>query len=48
MKPHIFAQMVNEVRDSARQYGQTEQFRDRVAEILGKYVHVEHDAKEEP
>ena len=48
MKPHIFAQMVNEVRDLARQYGQTEQFRDRVADLLRKYIHVEHNSKVKP
>ena len=45
MKPHTFAQMVNEVRDLARQYGQVEQFRDRVADLLGKYIPVEHNSK---
>ena len=48
MKPHIFAQMVNEVRDLARQYGQVEQFRCRVADLLGKYIHVEHNSKGMP
>ena len=48
MKPNIFAQMVNEVRDLARQYGQAEQFRCRVADLLGKYIHVEHGSKGEP
>ena len=48
MKPHIFAQMVNEVRDLARQYGQVEQFRCRVADLLGKYIHVEHNLKGAP
>ena len=48
MKPHIFAQMVNEVRDLARQYGQVEQFRCRVADLLGKYIPVEHNSKGMP
>ena len=48
MKPHIFAQMVNEVRDLARQYGQVEQFRCRVADLLGKYIPVEHNLKGMP
>ena len=48
MKPHIFAQMVNEVRDLARQYGQVEQFRCRVADLLGKYINVEHNSKGVP
>ena len=48
MKPHTFAQMVNEVRDLARQYGQVEQFRCRVADLLGKYIHVEHNSKGMP
>lgn len=42
MKPHIFSQMVNEVRDLAHQYGQMEQFRCRVADLLGKYIPVSH------
>ena len=37
-KPHTFAQMVNEVRDLAFDFGTCEQFRDRVSELLGKYV----------
>lgn len=45
MKPHIFAQMVNEVRDLAKEYGHTEQFRCRVAEILEKFVQVDHGPK---
>ena len=48
MKPHIFAQMVNEVRDLALQYGHMEQFRCRVADLLRKYIHVEHNSKGEP
>lgn len=40
--------MVNEVRDLARQYGQVEQFRCRVADLLGKYIHVEHNSKGMP
>ena len=48
MKPHIFAQMVNDVRDLARQYGHTERFRCRVADLLRKYIHVEHNSKGEP
>ena len=48
MKPHTFAQMVNEVRDLARQYGQVEQFRCRVADLLGKYIPVEHNSKGMP
>lgn len=42
MKPHVFAQMVNEVRDLSQAYGSTEQFRDRVSEVLGKYIPVDH------
>lgn len=38
MAPHTFAQMVNRVRDLAFDFGTTEQFRDRVAELLGEYV----------
>lgn len=45
MKPHIFAQMVNEIRDLAKEYGHTGQFRDRASEVLGKYVSVEHAQK---
>jgi len=48
MKPHTFAQMVNEVRDLARQYGQVEQFRCRAADLLGKYINVEHGSKGMP
>lgn len=48
MKPHRFAQMVNEVRELAFQYGHMEQFRCRVADLLGKYIHVEHDSKGVP
>ena len=43
MKPHTFAQMVNEVRDLARQYGQMEQFRDRVSDLLGRYISANND-----
>ena len=42
MKPHIFSKMVNEVRDIAKQYGHTEQFRCRVADLLKGYIPVEH------
>lgn len=42
MKPHVFAKMVNEVRDLAKQYGHTEQFRCRVADLLKEYITVEH------
>ena len=38
MAPHTFAQMVNRVRDLAFDFGTTEQFRDRVSELLGEYV----------
>ena len=38
MKPHIFAQMVNEVRDLAFDFGTSEQFRDRVSDLLGRYI----------
>ena len=48
VKPHTFAQMVNEVRDLAFDFGGSEQFRDRVADLLGKYIHVEHGSKGEP
>ena len=48
MKPHTFAQMVNEVRDLAFDFGTSEQFRDRVADLLGKYIHVEHNSKGVP
>lgn len=48
MAPHVFAQMVNEVRDLARQYGQVEQFRCRVADLLDKYINVEHNSKGVP
>lgn len=48
VKPHTFAQMVNEVRDLAFDFGASEQFRDRVADLLGKYIHVEHGSKGEP
>ena len=37
-KPHTFAQMVNEVRDLAFDFGTSEQFRDRVADLLGRYI----------
>ena len=48
MKPHIFAQMVNEVRDLAFDFGTSEQFRDRVSDLLGKYIPVEHNLKGMP
>ena len=48
IKPHIFAQMVNEVRDLAFDFGTSEQFRDRVSDLLGKYIHVEHGSKGAP
>lgn len=48
MKPHVFAAMVNSVRDLALQYGQMEQFRCRVADLLGTYIHVEHGSKGVP
>ena len=48
MKPHVFAAMVNEVRALARQYGQMEQFRCRVADLLGTYIRVEHNSKGVP
>ena len=48
MKPHTFAQMVNEVRDLAFDFGTSEQFRDRVADLLGRYIHVEHNSKGVP
>lgn len=38
LTPHVFAQMVNRVRDLAFDFGTTEQFRDRVSELLGEYV----------
>ena len=38
MKPHTFAQMVNEVRDLAFDFGTSEQFRDRVSDLLGRYI----------
>ena len=38
IKPHIFAQMVNEVRDLAFDFGTSEQFRDRVSDLLGRYI----------
>ena len=47
-KPHTFAQMVNEVRDLAFDFGTSEQFRCRVADLLGKYINVEHGSKGEP
>ena len=43
MAPHTFAQMVNRVRDLAFDFGTTEQFRDRVSELLGEYI--DTDAK---
>ena len=48
MKPNQFAQMVNEVRDLALQYGHMEQFRCRVADLLRKYINVEHNSKGVP
>ena len=48
MAPHVFAQMVNMVRDLAFDFGTSEQFRDRAADLLGKYIHVEHGSKGEP
>lgn len=42
IKPHIFAQMVNEVRDLAFDFGASEQFRDRVSDLLGRYIHANH------
>lgn len=42
IKPHIFAQMVNEVRDLAFDFGTSEQFRDRVSDLLGRYIHANH------
>lgn len=43
MAPHVFAQMVNRVRDLAFDFGTTEQFRNRVSELLGEYI--DPDAK---
>lgn len=48
MKPHVFAAMVNSVRDLARQYGHMEQFRCRIADLLGTYIRVEHNSKRVP
>ena len=48
MKPHTFAQMVNAVRDLVFDFGTSEQFRDRVADLLGKYIPVEHNSKGVP
>ena len=38
VKPHTFAKMVNEVRDLAFDFGTSEQFRDRVSDLLGRYI----------
>lgn len=43
MAPHVFAQMVNRVRDLAFDFGTCEQFRDRVSELLEEYI--DPDAK---
>lgn len=47
MKPHTFAEMVNKVRDLAFDFGTTEQFRDRVAALLGEYVPVDDESGRE-
>ena len=44
MAPHTFAQMANRVRDLAFDFGTCEQFRDRVAELLGEYVDPDAEA----
>lgn len=41
MKPHVFAQMVNEIRDLAMRYSATGSFRDRASGVLGKYVSID-------
>lgn len=41
MKPHIFAQMVNEVRDLALNFGASQQFRDRASDLMSKYIPIE-------
>ena len=41
MKPHTFAQMVNEIRDLALNFGNSEQFRDRVSDLMSKYIPIE-------
>lgn len=48
MAPHVFAQMVNEVRDLAFDFGTSEQFRCRMSDLLGKYINVEHNSKGVP
>ena len=41
MKPHTFAQMVNEVRDLALNFGASQQFRDRASDLMSKYIPIE-------
>ena len=38
MKPHLYRELVNELRDVAKEYAHTQQLRERIAHTLGRYV----------
>ena len=44
MKDHQVAQFVNELTQVAKTYGQTQQLRDRISEVVGKTLQVGHRA----
>lgn len=42
MKPHQVREMVNELRDVAVIYSDTDQLRDRISHVVHKYLKQEH------
>lgn len=42
MKPNLTREMVNELRDVAVIYSNTDQLRDRISHVVHKYLNQEH------
>lgn len=38
MKPHLYRELVNELRDVAKAYAHTQQLRERISYTLGRYI----------
>lgn len=42
LPPHEYRELVNQLRDTAKLFGQTQQLRERISETLSRYVTPAH------
>lgn len=42
LPPHEFRELVNQLRDTARTFANTQQLRERIAHVLSEYIEPDH------